>query len=95
MRDRPEGRLGHSPVARSSRGGGPCAHAIARAMARGHRAQLASGTARWRGRGDHREDAGQQEQRRGSPRVAVDYEVGVAARCGGARRGPCRREGQQ
>jgi hypothetical protein len=45
--------------------------------------------------GDHRVGAGQQERRRGSPRTAIDCEVGVVARCGGVWRGPRRREGRR
>jgi hypothetical protein len=47
-----KGRLGPDLAARSSRGGGPCGHAIARALgalALGHRVQPARGTAWWRG----------------------------------------------
>jgi hypothetical protein len=45
-----KGLLGHGLAARSSRGGGPCAHIVARAPGtpvRGHYAQTAFGTAWW------------------------------------------------
>jgi hypothetical protein len=50
---------------------------------------------RWQGvAGKLEGSTGLQERRRGSPRAAVDCEVGVAARCDGARWGPRQREGR-